>query len=167
MPTITENFGWPIPDGADDADAVATVGALGNAVDVTLAQRLPAVYEGVSTGQITLTGSVQDVPGTTVSFTVTGLNAYIHVQAVFDFNNTVTTASNVAIGRVHIDGLNPNKGEAHCDDHVSRMTCPLVYKLAVAPGAHTAKMVGVRAGTGGTFALQTIHTAYTVTVYDQ
>lgn len=133
------------------------------------ASKLPVVYELVASGtQPTLSTSVQAVTGATVTFTVTGANAYCVVNAVFDVTATVTTSNNIFVGLVYKNGVSIGGAEAHCDDRSSYNSCFCTNKVSLTgAGTYTITLRAAKAQSGGTFVIQNTHTRATVTVYDQ
>lgn len=120
----------------------------------------PQVQQAVGTSLSVTTTTFTDVPGATVTFSVTGANAYVDVSWTYDASPTVTASNNVLVGGLLLDGS--QQQECLCDDRVSRATPSDQIKVAVGAGAHTIKIAAKRAA--GTF---TINDALlTVRLYD-
>lgn len=129
---------------------------------------LPRILEGVCTGATTVTTSLADVTGATVTFTTVNANAFAQVIWTMDITVTVAGAGVVAIGQMNYDGVDVSTRQALFsleDVHRATLTQRDNITLAAA-GSHTIKMRTQKTGAGGTAQLQTNHTGFTVLLYD-
>jgi hypothetical protein len=119
-----------------------------------------------ATGTLSVSTSDADVPGCSISVTVTGNNAFALVTMVFDVQASVTTSNNVFLGRLNVDGVGaPTYPEAHSDDRTSRTTTAQVTRVPLAAGIHTVTLQASKTP-GGSFTVMTSHTNLTVIVFD-
>jgi len=119
-----------------------------------------------ATSALTVGTSSADVPGCSITVTVTGANAYALVTMVFDVQAIVTTSNNVFLGQLNVDGVGaPTYPEAHADDRTSRITPAQSTKVPLAAGTHTLKLQAAKTP-GGTFTVMTSHTNLTVILFD-
>lgn len=120
-----------------------------------------------STGNLTLSTSVQDVAGCTVTFSVSGAHAFAMVNAAFDFQPTVSSAGNNAVGYLTVDGSSRSQQAIWTDNGAnSRETTPQNWVVPLAAGSHTLKLQANKTGAGGTHVANSPHTSMSVLVVD-
>lgn len=121
------------------------------------------VQYAAASSSLGLSATETDIPGATMTVTVSGSNAYCTVQAVFDVLSTVTASNNVFQGRCRV-GSTTLSGESHTDDRQSRATCAGLWQSGLSPGSNTVKLRACC--TGGTMSTQPVHTIMIVTIWD-
>lgn len=143
-----------------------------NAGDILYASDLnglvPQILEGVCNVATTITTSLADVTGATVTFTTVNDNATALVTWTADHNVTVAGAGVVAITQMNYDGtdVNTRQGLFSLDDvHRACIAQSDTVTLATA-GSHTIKMRCQKTGAGGTDQLQTNHTQFSILLFD-
>lgn len=105
MPS-TPIFLLPYPILTDAPNGPAQIQALANATETALSglvTRLPFVVEGFSSSDLTLGTAAADIPGATVSFSLTS-STTILIQANYDVTTT-TTSTGFNIHTVIINGV--------------------------------------------------------------
>lgn len=107
----------------------------------------------VASGTLTTTGSDQDVPGCSVTVTVTGAHAFAVCFGAFDLSKTAVGASGV--GAMYVDGT-ALAGSASFSDGTNtisdRQMTTKMWQAALSPGTHQIKMRASRTNVanGGT-----------------
>lgn len=121
-----------------------------------------------ATSSLTLTTTVTDIAGATVSITTAVPNTVVVVMGVFDIFASNTTASDVAIGVLDVDGT-AQAASALFEALVTgttahRATVAQTWRVTLAAaGAHTLKLRASKsANTAGSYSAQTTHTTITV-----
>lgn len=129
---------------------------------------VPVLYEGVCNVATTVTTTLADVTGATVTFSTNHDNAIALVTWTADHNITVAGAGVVAIAQMNYDGTDVNTRQALMSmDDVHRLTISQTDTITLATaGSHTIKMRCQKTGAGGTDQLQTNHTQFSVVVWD-
>lgn len=120
-----------------------------------------------ASGNLTLSTSVQDVPGCTLTFSVAGAHAFVMVVGTFDFQPSVSSAGNNAVGYLTVDGSARSQQAIWTDNGAnSRDTTPQSWIVPVAAGSHTVKLQANKTGAGGTHTANSPHTTMTILVVD-
>jgi len=120
-----------------------------------------------STGNLTLSTSVQDVAGCTITFSVSGAHAFAAVSAAFDFQPTISSAGINAVGYLTVDGSSRSQQAIWTDNGAnSRQTTPQSWLVALSAGSHTLKLQANKTGAAGTHVANSPHTNMTVLVVD-
>lgn len=122
----------------------------------------PATYIGVQSAQLTLSATMTDVPGCSITLATLTDGAVYVAQAVFDFDLTAATTS-TQTGRLLVDGAAQTQ-VARFGAEVSTDTATVAQQwrgtLATA-GTHTLKIQG-----SGTSAVLFAHSTLLVTIYE-
>lgn len=123
-----------------------------------------------ASGSLTLTTSLQDVPGATFNATTTGANAFAMVTVNVQFAVTVLGAGVTLAGALLVDGVN-QAANGTCRDsadqvHDGHRSFTWKVPLPVA-GVHTFKLQGSKSGAGSTSSISnTAGTNIVVNIYD-
>jgi hypothetical protein len=95
------------------------------------------------TSTATVTGTVTDLPGASISFNTAENNTVVFISAVFDVNATGNT--DVFIGSCQVDGVSQGAEAIYRGSGRATVSQQWMVTIATA-GAHTAKLRVVKAG---------------------
>lgn len=125
----------------------------------------PGVYAAACTSNLaTSSSTAADVVGASVSLTTVQANAVAVVIGVFDM--TTTSTGGAGVGTLVVDGATQSGEAIHgLVTSADRDTVVQVWRVTLAPGAHTLKLQGASTG-AGTVTISNTHTTITATVYD-
>jgi hypothetical protein len=119
------------------------------------------------TSTLTLTTTVQDVAGCTLTFTLAGAHGFALVVGTFDFQPTATSAGNIAIGALMADAATQSQQVIWSDNGAnSRGTLSQSWVVPLAAGSHTLKLRASKVASGGTHVANSSHTNLSVLVVD-
>lgn len=138
----------------------------GNIIYASDVNGLGLVYVGAGTSLSVTATTGTDIPSATVTFSVSGANAFCTVFHATDITSTVTASNNVMQIFVVVDGAAVGASETLCDDRVSRHTVTGGGggKITLSAGSHTIKLQANRAAAAGTWTVN--DSIMEVTVYD-
>ncbi|OKK06412.1 hypothetical protein AMK26_10320 [Streptomyces sp. CB03234] len=111
----------------------------------------PRIYEGAATSALAVsTTTYADIVGATVTFTTTAANAKFKADAVFDASVGTTSATNLMVGRLVVDGTPDSGGLAvYAMDVQDRATIAQEWTgTLAAAGTHTLKLQGACTASG-------------------
>jgi len=123
--------------------------------------------QAASTSTLTVTNVETDVPGATLTLTVTGANAFAIVNGTFDYKTTTGVASQFFLGLLSVDGGDQTANATH-DAAVSGVGggCTQTWKVPLSAGSHTLKLRAI-VSSGAVVAIVGVgHTTITATVWD-
>lgn len=167
----TANYELPYPSSADEPNGPAQIQALAEAVDtqiVRLDGRLQLIGATAS-GTLTLTSTVTDIAGTSVTFTTDNPGAIAEIQAVWDLScsSGALAATNHAVGAFNVDGVNQGPQALLRTLPNARACVTQVYRVVLlSAGSHTFKQRGSTSASAGTIAANATHTCWTATILD-
>jgi hypothetical protein len=119
------------------------------------------------TSTLTLTTTVQDVAGCTLTFTLAGAHGFALVVGTFDFQPTATSAGNIAIGALMADATTQSQQVIWSDNGAnSRGTLSQSWVVPLAAGSHTLKLRASKVAAGGTHVANSSHTNMSVLIVD-
>jgi hypothetical protein len=141
----------PTPPAAGQRITAALLGAInGNTSQIQGAQQ--------STSSITLTGTAQDLTGTSVTFSV-AYACTMFVVASFDIHFTngadIGVTGAVGVGTLVVDGVTQS---GQCEFNGQNASNGQVWQVGLTAGSHTVKLQGARLGPGPTGSIQTLAT---------
>ncbi|MGZ4587271.1 MAG: hypothetical protein ACXVX9_05670 [Mycobacteriaceae bacterium] len=117
----------------------------------------PTMAEVDATGSLTLTGTAQDIPGATVTFTPTVAGKLL-VIGTFDFSCTV--AGEILAGYLNVDGTALTQ-DALMAGSINRLTVTRHWTVSLTAASHTIKLQASRlSGTGTTHSTNATHTGF-------
>lgn len=133
---------------------------------VWVARRAATVLAGRATSDLNpLTGSYQDVAGTSLTFDTLSTYSAIQVTVVFDFE--LTAGAGAALGRPLLDGATISAATAVLLEAANRGTVAQVYSTLIpAAGPHTLKLQASKTGGGGSGKAFNPHTGWTAVLID-
>lgn len=107
--------------------------------------------EAVASGDFTLTTSVSDITGATLTFTTANANAVIVVEATWDWRLTAT-GTGYCYGEINVDGTTDSRKTLFVAQSVeTRLPGFLRKKFTLAAaGSHTVKLQCHKDSAGGT-----------------
>lgn len=150
-------------EGLPSADGQALV--YDRATGTWVARRAAGVIGARCSSTLTLTGSYQDIAGTSLAFATISANAQLQVTTVFDFE--LTAGAGAALGRPLLDGATLGSQTAVLLEAANRGTVAQVYTATIAAaGSHTLKLQASKTGGGGTGQAFTPHTGWTAVLID-
>ncbi|MGZ4559488.1 MAG: hypothetical protein ACXVGQ_00395 [Mycobacteriaceae bacterium] len=117
----------------------------------------PTMGEVDASGNLTLTGSAQDVPGATITLTPT-VPGKLLVVGTFDFSCTV--AGEILSGNLNVDGTAQTQA-ALMAGSINRLAVTRHWTVSLTAASHTIKLQASRlSGTGTTHSVNSIHTGF-------
>lgn len=120
-----------------------------------------------ATGTLTLSTSDQDVPGSTITFSVTGAHAFALVVGTFDFQPTVSSAAINGVGKLSADGTTQTEQAIWTDNGANSRACvSQSWTVPLTAGSHTLKLRATKTGAAGTHVTNSSHTNMSVLVVD-
>lgn len=128
------------------------------------------IQEAASSGNLTLSTSLQDVPSATITVTTALANAKYEVIAFIDMECTAFTAADIAIALLNVDSSDVTSPTAHFKMQAAndRATVGQVWTgTFTAAGSHTVKLRGKRNSTGGTMRINATNTKLTIKIFEQ
>lgn len=170
MPGATTNYALPYPLGADPPEGDEQLQALAEGAEAEVLRLFTTIrsFGAGSAANLDLTGTVTDVPGTSVTFSTNNAGAILLVRAAFDFqySNTAGQTGNECIGYLNVNGT--NRGSQVIMRCIAnwRVTCGgrWIVPLSSA-GSQTVKLRANSTRTAGA-ADATIHTGWVGVVLD-
>ncbi len=129
-------------------------------------QPLPRVAR--ATGNLTLTTSVQDVPGATITVSTSAANAIYVVTGVFDCDVTSYSGDPAILGGLYVDGAGVTGSAVWLGRATAwRVTAAGTWSGTLASsGSHTLKLVANKNVNAGTYTVLSGSTALTLHVYE-
>lgn len=121
-------------------------------------------YNISPSGNLTVTTSVQDIPGCSITLTTETDNAGYAVSAAVDCSVTSTDASSLIEARLEIDGVEQLGRAVHAMDTATRDTVSQFWDgTLTSAGSHTFKLTAAR-GSGGAGSIPNSNTKLRVTI---
>lgn len=170
MPDATANYALPYPLGADPPEGDEQIQALAEGVEAEVLRLFTTVrsYGAASSGNLDLTGTITDVPGTSVTFSTNNDGAILLVRAAFDFqySNTAGQEANECIGYLNVNGTNRGSQVIMRTLANWRVTCGGRWRVPLtSAGSHTVKLRANSTRTAGA-ADATVHTGWVALLLD-
>lgn len=167
----TANYELPYPSSADEPNGPAQIQALAEAVDTQILRldgRIQMIG-AVASSSLTMTSTVTDIVGTSVTFTTDNPGAVAEIEAVWDLSCTsdVLAATNHAVGAFMVDGVALGSQALLRTLPSARACVTQVYRVVLlSAGSHTFKQRGSTSKTAGTVVANATHTCWTALVLD-
>lgn len=167
----TANYALPFPSSADEPNGPAQIQALAEAVDtqiVRLDGRLQLIG-AVASSNLTLTSTVTDIAGTSVTFTTDNAGAVAEIEGVWDLSCNAATlaATNHVVGAFNVDGVTLGAQALLRSLPNARACVTQVYRVVLlSAGSHTFKQRGSTSASAGSQVANATHTCWTATILD-
>jgi len=140
------------PHGPNQEKAIAeSVEAALGTVDDYAHQKAPTSLEAAASSDATITTSVADIPGATLTFTTSTVNAVAVVTAIYDWRLTAT-GTGYCYGEVTVDGVLDSRKALFVSQSAETRLPGIVRKRFVlaSAGSHTIKLQCHKDSSGGT-----------------
>jgi hypothetical protein len=123
-------------------------------------------FQAECTAGPTIGTSAVDIAGCSVTFTVTGSNAFAVVTGTFGWSISTSNSTAVASGLCVVDGVTQPRAATKSLQTPDAFTGSQVWSPVLAAGSHTIKLQVVKDLVAGTIALDTTNTVLTVLLID-
>ena len=127
----------------------------------------PVTYEASASSSLTLTTTLTDVTGASITLTTLTDGALYIAEAVFDMNVATAASGQLAEGHLGVDGSDQTARALRQMNAVDRATVAQRWRgTLVSAGSHTFKLRGLKSGASGVASIVTTHTKLQVTIYE-
>lgn len=170
MPTTS--LGLRYPSSTDDVRPYEDIQFLATDVDTALTQRAPIAETVALSSQYTLTASVADLPGCTITKTTPRANCVALITWMADCQLfTLGTASLMAVINAMVDGVDQaapqsvwGPGNQSVQTNTRGTTAGSMVVVLASAGSHTFKLRAAKASASGDIKLNTQATSMTVVI---